>query len=96
MKQVCEGENPLCQLNIGAKKDVNPQPGVSKMHIDPCVFTPFSAVCSILNNWYMLRFFFAFYCIFYTHNPDQDLLCAVKLSLLHKAPKAYYKYDTEL
>lgn len=56
MKQVCEGENPLCQLNIGAKKDVNPQPRVSKMHIDPCAFPPFSAVCNILSNWYVLGF----------------------------------------
>lgn len=51
MKQVCEGENPLCQLNIGAKKDVNPQLRVSKLHIDSRVFTLFSAVCNILSNW---------------------------------------------
>lgn len=60
MKQVCEEENPLCQLNIGAKKDMNPQPRVSKMHIDPCVFTLFSAVCNILSNWCVLEFLFAF------------------------------------
>lgn len=93
MKQVCEGENPLCQLNIGAKKDVNPQPRVSKMHIDPRVFTPFSAVCHILSNRYVLGFFCAFYCIFYTHtHTTQMKIC----SLLHKAPNACYKYDTEL
>lgn len=73
MKQVSEGENPLCQLNIGAKKDVNPQP---KSIQNARVFTPLSAVCNILSN--VLGFFFAFYCIFYTHNPDQDLLCATQ------------------
>lgn len=78
MKQVCEGENPLCQLNIGAKKDVNPQPRVSKMHIDPCAFPPFSAVCNILSNWYVLGFLLAFYGIFYTHT-TQIKIC----SLLH-------------
>lgn len=94
MKLACEGENPLCQLNIRAKKDVNPQPRVSKMHRPLCIYS--STVSNILSNWYVLGLFFAFYCIFYTHNPDQELLYAVKLSLLPKAPKVCYKYDTEL
>lgn len=51
MKRVFEGENPLCQLNSGAKKGVNPQLRVSKMHTNPRVFTPFSAVfvCFLLD-----------------------------------------------
>lgn len=61
MKQVFGGENPLCQLNIGAKKGVNPQLRVSKMHTNPRAFTPFSAVfvcflLDLLHTQAILRF----------------------------------------
>lgn len=85
MKQVCEGENPLCQLNIGAKKDVNPQPRVSKMH----VYLLHSVLCVtfLVTCWGFSLLSTAYF----THT-TQIKICSV----LHKAPKAYYNNDTEL
>lgn len=65
MKQEFEGENPLCQLNIGAKKMCEPKTlSIQNAH-NPHLFTRCSAVCNILSNWKMMQLLlFAFYCVF--------------------------------